>query len=106
MKEIFVYSDQKIILTIIVLSCPLYAVDFSSYFIVVFYCCILYIGQVKCSGWSVESFGDTVGSFLLFLPVFPLTLHFCRYSAKLLFRITCNFLTMDVGTYRRQDVSR
>ena len=62
---------------------------------------MVFLGHISCSGWAVDSFGDTIGAFLLFLPLMPLTLHLCKYTAKLLFRIACHFMTMDVK-YRKK----
>ena len=53
--------------------------------------------NTNCSGWAIDSFGSTIAAFALFLPLLPLTLHFAKYTAKLLFRITCQFLTIDLG---------
>ena len=51
----------------------------------------------ECDGWAIDSFGSTVAIFLLFAPLVPISLHFCRYTASLLFRVTVYFLTLDLG---------
>ncbi|ETO25142.1 hypothetical protein RFI_12000 [Reticulomyxa filosa] len=61
-------------------------------------------GNIRCSGWAVVEFGDTMGAFLLFLPILPLTMHLCRFGAKALLAVTNNFLTVDVGTSVRNIV--
>ena len=46
-----------------------------------------------CKGWAITSFGETFVAFLAFIPILPLTLHLSNFSAKLLCRVTLNFLS-------------
>ena len=49
--------------------------------------------EQKCQGWAITSFGETFVAFLAFIPALPLTLHLSNFSAKLLCRVTLNFLS-------------
>eukprot|EP00483_Globobulimina_turgida_P008350 UN08367 len=49
--------------------------------------------KVVCNGWAINSFGETFLAFLVFIPTLPLTLHLSNFTAKLLIRITLNFLS-------------
>ena len=52
-------------------------------------------GTVACNGWAINSFGETFLAFLAFVPFLPLTLHLSNFSAKLLVRVTHNFLSIN-----------
>lgn len=60
-------------------------------------------GEYSCTGWAVESFGETLLAFFMFLPVLPLTLHFCVYTANVLVKVSFNFLRSG-GSYESKRV--
>jgi len=62
-------------------------------------------GSVECGGWSLNSFGETFLAFLAFIPTLPLTLHLSNFTAKLLGRITLNFLSMSNSSSNVRSVS-
>ena len=57
---------------------------------------------VVCGGWAVNSFGETFLAFLAFIPALPLTLHISNFTAKLLCRVTLNFLSIKAPSSPNQ----
>ena len=55
--------------------------------------------NIICNGWAVNSFGETFLAFLVFIPTLPLTLHLSNFTAKLLCRITLNFLSITTSQH-------
>lgn len=55
-------------------------------------------GTVECNGWALNSFGETFLAFLAFVPTLPLTLHLSNFTAKLIARITLNFLSVTASS--------
>eukprot|EP01084_Bolivina_argentea_P251447 421712_1 len=87
----------------ILLSPLVYWID-PEYFHSGFYCLFGVLDDnLVCNGWAVESFGETFLAFLVFIPTLPLTCLLNNFSAKLLCRVTLNFLSIDNNTNPSQN---
>eukprot|EP01083_Nonionella_stella_P194050 715991_1 len=87
--------------TSILLSPLIFWVD-SQYFEDDLYCLFgsrvtdpIHPNKMLCNGWAINSFGETLLVFLVFIPALPLTLHLSNATARMLSKLTLNFLSSN-----------